>query len=246
MNSEPCELLAWDSDFFGVRIARLVSDRPPNFEEVDVWCQRNAVRCAYYLADPTSYANTSGAEAAGFRYVDVRFTLRHDLDRSSWRAPTPQPSGHVVRSAEERDTQELVHAASTGFERTRFTHDPHFVQKRSREMYGAWVGRAMSSPDACIFIAEDGESLLGYCAVSAPLQGEAQILLAGVVGEHRGKGIGTQVVAAAIRWVVERKGRSLQVVTQGVNIPAQRLYASNGFYPVQLGLWFHKWYPSDC
>ena len=46
-----CQLLDWDSEFFGFRIARLrQSDLTPLIlSDVFEWCDREEVRCLYFL-----------------------------------------------------------------------------------------------------------------------------------------------------------------------------------------------------
>ena len=47
--SEPCEMLPWDSEFFGLRIARvrgeMLSDELAR--NVNAWCAEHRVRCLY-------------------------------------------------------------------------------------------------------------------------------------------------------------------------------------------------------
>jgi GNAT superfamily N-acetyltransferase len=46
--------------------------------------------------------------------------------------------------------------------------------------------------------------------------------------ELRGRGVGTRLFAAAERWIRAHGGRSLEVETQNVNLPACRFYESRG------------------
>ncbi|MGP0101640.1 MAG: GNAT family N-acetyltransferase, partial [Solirubrobacteraceae bacterium] len=67
--------------------------------------------------------------------------------------------------------------------------------------------------------------------------------LLGVSPQARRKGIGKNLVLAAIDWFRTQGVPSVTVVTQGNNLPAQRLYQQHGFLSHDLQIWYHKWYP---
>ena len=47
-----CRHLSWDSEFFGLRIARLDGARlhPDEVEKIDRWCIAERIDCLYFLA----------------------------------------------------------------------------------------------------------------------------------------------------------------------------------------------------
>lgn len=240
--SSPCEILEWDSTFFGCRIARILPCEVAEFAVVDAWCKEQRVDCIYYLADPGNYAATSSAEAAGFRYLDIRLTLRHDLKGSTWQAPAEEDLPYALRTAELADLPFLEEVARSSYELTRFSRDPHFDPDKSRQLYALWIAKALREHGSEVFVAATSSHVIGFCAVSASPGAAGQIMLAGVAAGHRGQRIGTHLVSATIEWARTRGCTSIQVVTQGINIPAQRLYTSNGFYPLDVRMWLHKWY----
>lgn len=85
---------------------------------------------------------------------------------------------------------------------------------------------------------------LGYVSCHLdPVKHEGLIGLVGVDAEFRGKGIGRNLVLAAMAWFGTQAAREVKVVTQGNNRAAQRLYQQCGFLSSDLQLWYHKWYP---
>ncbi|MCX5727985.1 MAG: GNAT family N-acetyltransferase [Nitrospirae bacterium] len=50
-----------------------------------------------------------------------------------------------------------------------------------------------------------------------------------VAPQHRGKGIGSSLIEAALAWSKRHKCRRLKVETQNINLPACRFYAKHGF-----------------
>lgn len=65
--------------------------------------------------------------------------------------------------------------------------------------------------------------------------------LIGVGARHRGSGLGAALVAAALDWLAAHGAGRAEVVTQGANVAAQRLYQRAGFVTREVGLWYHLW-----
>ena len=80
--SPPCEVLEWDSGFFGFRVARVLGstfDREAA-GRVDEWSRANEVRCLYLLAEQEDPETSRVAAESGFRVVDLRITIRRSLE----------------------------------------------------------------------------------------------------------------------------------------------------------------------
>src|SRR5947209_15818243 len=89
------QLLEWDTEFWGVRIAR--ADGP----HVDGWARENGVVCAYLLVAAADAASAHDAEERGFRVMDVRVELE---------APAV-PGEAAVRPHREGDVDRLATVA---------------------------------------------------------------------------------------------------------------------------------------
>ena len=66
-----CEELPWDSSFFGVSIARVLSPRLDAAGAADVveWCRERRIDCVYCLCALDDPATQSQLSAAGFQLV---------------------------------------------------------------------------------------------------------------------------------------------------------------------------------
>jgi GNAT superfamily N-acetyltransferase len=89
-----------------------------------------------------------------------------------------------------------------------------------------------------IIAAFNGDARVGGCVVAYDtpgihkLEGRKDITALWdirVAPELRGRGIGSQVLAAAAAWSVERGSSMLKAETQNINLPACRFYAGHGF-----------------
>ena len=91
---EPCQLLEWDSQFFGARIARVSGPLLDDLDlaRVNAWCDANGIDCLQWLAEGDQPSLGRLAHAGGFRFVDVRLTLPYVpiLMRHSRSLPTDQ------------------------------------------------------------------------------------------------------------------------------------------------------------
>jgi len=219
------QILDWDSDYWGVRIAR-VGD-----PDVDEWAREHGVACAYLLVPADDSASAHRAEERGFRLMDVRVELDAPVAR------TEQP----VRAHREDDVERLRAIARRNHADTRFYADPNFPRELCDELYDTWIRRSCEGWADAVLVAEAERSPAGY--VSLHERGDAgSIGLIGVDAAARGRGVGEALVRGALDWCAQRGLERCTVVTQGRNVPAQRLFQKCGFRTSSVDLWFHKWW----
>ena len=150
----------------------------------------------------------------------------------------------MVLPSEPWDLPGLQAIARTAHGDTRFFNDAHFPRPRAEEFYSVWITLECEGRAQKVFVAAcPAEQPLGYisCHLEPP-QNRGRIGLLGVAREARGKGLGSSLVLAAFDWLAAQGATEIAVVTQGRNVPAQRLYQSSGFLSGDLRLWYHKWY----
>lgn len=235
MSERPCSLLAWDSEFFGLRIARLEAEHltAELAPAILAWCKAESIDCLYFLAGASDSGSVRLAERLGFALVDIRVTLE-SLARTAEADPR-------VRSARPDDLPRLQAIARVSHRDSRFYHDPMFDRTRCDALYDTWIQRSCAGWADVVLVAEDSGKPAGY--VSCHLDsGEGRIGLVAVTVEFQGKGLGRALVHAALDWFARHNARHVTVVTQGRNIPATRLYESCGFRALSTQLWFHRWF----
>ena len=94
----------------------------------------------------------------------------------------------------------------------------------SRESF--W--REAANENTSYTLALDGDKVIGYAGCWISFE-EAQITNVAILPEYRGRGAGTQLMAAAIRAVKERGVTAMTLEVRPSNVPARALYARNGF-----------------
>ncbi len=239
------DYLTWDSQFFDRRIGRLPHppQTPAGWNAVDQSARIQALDCVYLLLDIADTSSITAAEASGFHLVDLRYTLSREIPGN----PIPAsvlPAGAKLRQATQADSIPLQAIARQVHTDTRFFSDPHFDPARSAEMYAVWIASYLEEVQfVSVWLAELLGEAVGYltCRITGEL---GRIGLVGLAPQARGLGLGTALLAAGREWFAQQGASQVEVVTQGRNLPAQRLYQRGGFRSTRLQLWFHKWYTS--
>jgi dTDP-4-amino-4,6-dideoxy-D-galactose acyltransferase len=232
---EPCALLPWDSEFWGVRVARVEGDAmtAERAAAVGAWARSNEVACLYFLAGEDAAA-AHAAEDAGFRLMDVRVGLVR---------PTAGGGGGRTRAFQPADLPALRAIARTSHRVTRFYADPRFPDDRCDDLYDTWITRSSEGWAQAVLVAQHDGEAAGYitCHVDEERR-RGSIGLFAVAGSARGGGLGSALVEAAVGWCAERGLGEIGVVTQGRSAAAFRVYERAGFAVESLGFWFHGWY----
>jgi dTDP-4-amino-4,6-dideoxy-D-galactose acyltransferase len=239
-SAEPVELLEWDSDFWGITIGRVTGDvlTAERAGAADACAREHDVECLYFLARADDARTLEVAPETGFKLMDVRVELTRPLGDSRGVA--------AVRPHLASDMSELRAIARASHANTRFFADPHFPDERCRDFYAAWIEKSCAGWADEVLVAEWEGRAAGYVTCHLDEGGQnraASIGLIGVAAGNRERGLGGELVSGACAWALARNATVLSVVTQGGNVPAQRLFQRAGFRTRTVGLWFHKWYP---
>jgi hypothetical protein len=157
--TELIEPLAWDSEFFGVPIARadLTGATADTLRAIDAEARAEGIACLYGSMDPTDGAAAHLVQAFGHRLVEVAITFeRPDVPF------TPKPSPTKVRRGTVDDLPDLEPAIKTLAPWSRFAADPRFGQEAARRMHEAWMERAARhSDERALYIAYDDDGITG-------------------------------------------------------------------------------------
>ncbi len=241
----PCRLLEWDSQFFGVRIARLEQSRlaDAQWPAIAEWCKQNHVDCLYFLADAGDPVSARAAERAGFNLTDIRITFAHEAASQRGDA-LPVPGGVTFRAFKEDDLAALQSIARASYRDTRFYADGHFSEARCDALYETWIEKSCHGRDDLVIVAEVDTRPAGFITCSVR-DGAGMIGLVGVSVEARGRGLGQLLVQASQQWFHSRGAGQALVVTQGRNIAAQRLYQRCGFLTHSVQIWYHRWFTHE-
>jgi dTDP-4-amino-4,6-dideoxy-D-galactose acyltransferase len=237
-----CQHLEWDSTFFGKRIARVAGDRltEQSADRLKQECVANGIDCVYLLADAADAQTIRVAERIGFDLIDIRVTLERRAGRPAELPPLPH---HSIRLFGRDDIPALRALARTAHHDSRFYHDRHFLHERCDELFDQWMLGCCTGDADAVLVAERDNAVCGYTSCHVRPEGYGQLGLVAVSASEQGVGIGARLVNAAVDWFHQQPGvPRVVVVTQGRNVPAQRLYQRCGFVTASVQLWYHGWF----
>lgn len=233
------EILAWDSSFFGVRIAalrvaRLTEESAPAILH---WCISEKIACLYFLAPADDPATLRIAAREGFSLTDVRVTLSRESASTGFVTPD-------VRPFHNSDLPHLLRIAGFSHTTTRFYFDQRFPRERCQALYEEWLVNSTRDVHKATLVVEREGKPAGYvtCEFAGPT---GKIGLLAVADWARGMGLGSVLVQSALAFLRTKEKHRVSVVTQGRNIAAQRLYQRNGFLTDSLAFWYHRWFQED-
>jgi GNAT superfamily N-acetyltransferase len=234
----PCELLEWDSHHFGLRIGQVRGNHLSSntIASINRWRRTHRIDCLYLLAGIDRLDTIRTAEKAGFGFTDLRVTLSRPLTLA-----TPYERQPGVRLFDVGDLATLKQMARELHHDSRFYVDPRFPRDRSRELFALWIEKACLDSTYRVFVAVMDGRAAGYLACQRLPEDVGHIRLLGVDASAQKKGFGAQLIQAALAWLTAENVTRVSVITQGRNVPAQRLYHKCGFAASSVELWYHWW-----
>jgi dTDP-4-amino-4,6-dideoxy-D-galactose acyltransferase len=235
----PCEPLAWDTQLFGLSIARVRGDTltTERAEAIDRWCRANGTKLLYFLARSDDPTTAAVAEQAGYREVDRRVTLHRSL------AGSHSATDNAITPFVDSDLDALRQIARGSYHDSRFYHDGRLPRAKCDELFDLWTTQACQRHPDHVLVAREDDTPVGYVTCKTdPTSREATIDLIGVAESARGRGVGKRLVDAALGWAALRGATTMSVVTQTRNTAAIRLYERRGFVTSLVQRYYHKWY----
>ncbi len=214
---------------------------------IDDWCRQRGIRCLYFLAAADDPQTPPVAEAAGYRFVDVRVTFGRRGAPAVTGSRGREADSPTLRLSRPEDLPTLRQIARESYRDTRFYFDRRFPRPLCDQLYETWIERSCAGYADAVLVAEAAGAPAGFisCHLEKGERTTGNIGLVGVHAQQRGRGLGQVLVDASLAWFGERGVDQVTVVTQARNLAAQRLYQRCGFLTQQVQLWFHRWYPPE-
>lgn len=230
--------LAWDSEFFGLRIARYARAAMDGAaaDSVEDCCRRASIDCMYFLADPHDVGSLESARSLAMRFTGIRLVFRRRSIEEFGRE-----SVWGIRRASAEDLPVLRRLASTLHTTTRFFLDPGFDRTRAGELYSIWLENSFHDPRCMLLSSGAPGSPTGYCLARMAPDGVSTLELLGVEPGLRGTGLGRALMLSGLGWLASRGATDASLVTQGGGPGLIAFYERNGFTVESVKLWFHYW-----
>ncbi|MBC8289250.1 MAG: GNAT family N-acetyltransferase [Planctomycetes bacterium] len=233
------ELLEWDSQFFGLPVARIL-DPAMNTEQLsDILrdLERDQVKLVYWPSW-VRHDETAISKAGGY-LTDKTLTFTINLKSATLTNDTvPVPVVPYMRST---PSETLRNLAIQSARYSRFAIDPQIPQAMCDSLFSTWITRSIRKEIAReVLVIQDNNTVAGFVTLGEK-DGRGDIGLLAVDSKYRRQRFGTALVQAALHWFSTHEYACCQVKTQGRNTAACRVYRKCGYSIEQSQYLYHFW-----
>lgn len=243
-NSEHVMILPWDTEFFNFPVAQFTVPRINDriISEVLSFCDINSIRLLQYKCDCHDRNSVLLAEKNRFHFADIRMTFENRLEAR--KETDSEPNGEISFAIAQNDhIEKLMDIATDIHLLSRYYFDTNFPRDKVREFYRSWVRKAVlgTFDHLAYIICVDGEPA-GFCTIRFRTADLATIGLVGIDHKQAKNGLGILLIEHVLNEVAKKGIALIEVVTQGRNYSAQRLYQKTGFMIKSTELIYHRWF----
>ncbi len=235
------QILEWDSNFFGITVARILPDRLTRGEleqTLDVM-KKSDVGLAYWASNPDDDESQFAAKIGNGFLADKKVTFTVNLDQ--FKEPVAILGWEIEEYLDAVPDDDLEALAIQAGIYSRYSIDARMPAGKFLELYKLWILNSVKRQiaDAVLVVRHSGK-IVGMVTVGEK-NGRSDIGLIAVDASMRGKNLGVSLVYAATEWG-RRKGFTIaQVVTQGENSAACKLYEKCGYAIDKTEYFYHFW-----
>lgn len=233
------EILKWDTDFFGIGVARITEPHllPEELANIILTLKNKGMSLLYWSSDLSIESKRAALINNGL-YVDRRTIFAMNL--------TSKPycyDGDIVveEYTDSKVCDELYSLAIQSGHYSRYRSDPYMPDGFADRLYKTWIDGSVnhSLADAVLVARQEGK-IVGM-VTTRDKNGDGSIELIAVNKSVRGQGVGSKLVTYAQRWFLDHDLPELRVVTQGDNISACNLYKKCGYSIKEINNFYHFW-----
>ena len=229
-----CEMLDWDSDFFGVKVARITEPVLTSEELTSILAELKHKRVELVYWPSRNECDCDEMKRLCGHLVDNKTTFVIDFRRLDWDALI---STDIVEPySQSMPITDMEDLAVQSGEYSRFAVDPRFPRETFVALYQTWIDRSLRKEIASeVLVIREASRIVGMVTIGEK-DGRGDIGLIAVETKCWGKKYGEKLVRAAQRWFVKNGYLFGQVVTQGKNTPACNLYKKCGYSIERVGI----------
>ncbi len=234
--------LQWDSEFFGFKIASCHITNPLEVSKTINFLKSLGVKLIYLNS------KTMLPEALIKDYnailIDEKTTYVLNLIKSN-KPITPQiklNTKAVIRPYHpDMNIEQLINLAIQSGLYSRFAIDKKISHSKFVELYTLWIKNSLNKKIAEeVLVLQTNERINGIITLGVK-ESYGDIGLVAVDKSCRGKGFGLKLLEAATCWFIQNQFTMCQVITQGKNIAACKLYEKYGFQKTKVDYLYHVW-----
>ena len=235
------QILDLDSEIFGFPVARIIPDKlsQGKLERVISSLKKENVQLAYWASNPNDEESQQAARLHHGFVADKKVTFVVDIGQMPERSASID--WDIKEYADNLPSTEMEILAIQIGKYSRFGVDPRIPEDKLIDMYKRWIRNSVNRQVAdAVFVARQSGKVVGMVTVGKKNE-RGDIGLMAVDPGVRGGNLGVALVSAAQAWARRKGFRFAQVVTQGENIAACKLYEKCGYHIDKIEIFYHFW-----
>jgi len=232
-----CKYLQWDTQYFGVRSARVNL-----YKVVDKQEQEEIIRfCKDY--DFVTISNFGNMKENNYWIGNRTNAFLTDINIQFTKTPTIKQKHEndkiFVMNCLPKDAQ-IIDIAKRAFNYSRFFADPNLPVEKAKNIYVNWTECAFDKDNKYFVIFKKESEVLGYLLFSN--DGDTSIIeLIAVDVRYQGQNVGRTLINAMESFIIDLGIKRIRVGTQINNISAVEFYTRVGFKYSNCISIYHLW-----
>ena len=227
--------LDWDSDFLNFNVCRINGflENIEDLKAVDSIMDEKRFKLAYYSS--VKELNFGNIESLEIKLVDKKTTFVKKINNSL--------TSHPLISLYESDfpSKKLLNLAVQSGIYSRFNVDAKIGKEKFEELYKLWIIKSVKKEIAKdVIVYRHDNDIAGYLTLGEK-NNRADLGMGAVDLNYRGMGIGRILFENAEKLAYDYGYKVIQIVTQGDNIPACKLYEKLGYSVESMEYFYHIW-----
>lgn len=235
--------LAWDSKFWGCKIAYLNTDRLTEniIYRVNKEINKKSYNLIQFLCGSYDPKSIVMAENNKFSFKDVRLTFEKKIKNIK---KISIKKKYTFSTAKKNDFIKISHIIKNNFKDSRYYFDVNFNRKKIISFYLDWLRKSIKGKfDNLCYVLKVGKEIVAFSTIrfDKDYKNTCSIGLFGVHDKFRGKKYSQLILKEVEQSLAIKKIKKIYVVTQARNCPAIRAYENFGFKLYKTQIWYHKW-----
>lgn len=234
-----CFPLSWDTDYFGVKSARVNLKGIVKEDDKD----RILEYCSQFQF--TTISNMNNIKENNYWIGKKTNAFLTDMNIQFHKVLNYKPNhqaenAYVVNNC--LRNEQIVEIARKSFQHSRFFNDSKLCQEKAKNIYLHWTECAFGQESKYFVICERDKQIAGYilCSLNEE-QHYCVIELIAVDEKYQGQRVGKSLVQILETFVIDKGINIIKVGTQVNNISAAQFYSKMGFIYVSCGSVYHLW-----
>ncbi|AMC94056.1 hypothetical protein AOC36_08660 [Erysipelothrix larvae] len=229
--------LQWDTDYFGVKAARvnltgIVNEN--NQKDIIKFCARYDFVTISNIDNIQENNQWIGNKTSAF-LVDMNIQFKKTL---GGKQDYQDDKTYVVSNMSRND--QIMRIAKKSFSYSRFFNDPNLPKSESNNIYLHWTEDAFNQENKFFVISEREGNIVGFILFSLD-ETSSVIELIAVEEKYKGKRVGKSLIHTMESFVIDQGIKNIKVGTQVNNISAVQFYLAIGFKYVGCVTMYHLW-----